>query len=953
MSFLGKLRQQQDVSEQRLKLCYLMRYCENNGLVFSINLAELNDGRLLDPGKPYLIQREHLQHPPPFLSTEDIKLLQQLIQIDNRWLAQSHGQLLIKNPQQWLAALINTRRCFIQYRVDYWQPISLAEPIQLELAWQHQKNASYQLDWVSGQSAKVIYSDFFNATSIYYDIEKAAIGLAHNQVSDEAISLIKKFDRQLPLSDIDDFLVQYQHQWKALDLPLPEPVSCQIVEVKVEPVLLFEKGQHEANLKLVFRYSCVSYCCNIIPSIQTTSIDYWNGTQLVRMERDFEYEKDCIEQLSTVINHDFVNRKSTFCWLAKDVDCWQKLMLQYRHKLEKQGFQFSFRIDFPYHYMTAENWRLNLNELSNGDIQLTLKVQAESKAINLFDLLTELQDYNQEYKAANLDDGTILLLPAEAVSGIAEELADLLASKNNPPLLPRNQFNRLQNLTQHLPSETEYYGNTQLISLAENLYQTPAVLNQLLAGVKAKLRPYQWLGVCWLQHLKKHQANGLLADDMGLGKTLQTLAHLSLEKQQEGLKQPVLLVVPTSLLYNWSAEIEQFTPQLKYQIVHGIKRKLCWADLQNFDVLITTYQLIVKDIEFWQAHELSWLVLDEAQQIKNPRTKTSQALRLINSSQRICLSGTPVENHLGELWSLMDFLMPDSLGSLATFKQYYRKPIEIEANTKRMHELQQRIAPFILRRTKQQVATDLPEKTEVERYIELNEPQQALYDEQKLADYAELEEQLNSVENDGKKQILLLTALLKLRQICCDPELIGHSEVHSAKREFCLSMISELVAENRTILVFSQFTGMLDLLAHELNELAIPYLMLTGKTANRKKVVDDFQQGKAPVFLISLKAGGVGLNLTRADTVIHYDPWWNDAAQQQATDRAHRIGQKNPVFVYKLIAQGTIEEKIVQLQNHKAQLGQHINAQAQTSGEQFALKLEDLMRLWQEEIKHN
>jgi SNF2 family DNA or RNA helicase len=266
-----------------------------------------------------------------------------------------------------------------------------------------------------------------------------------------------------------------------------------------------------------------------------------------------------------------------------------------------------------------------------------------------------------------------------------------------------------------------------------------------------------------------------------------------------------------------------------------------------------------------------------------------------------------------------------------------------------MTQLQARIAPFLLRRTKDQVATDLPAKTEICQYISLNQDQQDFYDAQKSAVKLALQEQLAEPGGGGQRQVLLLTALLKLRQICCDPKLLGAFDVSSAKRGHCIEMIEELVEEERAILLFSQFTSMLDLLAEDLDDLNIRYLKLTGQSRNRETLVEAFQRGDAPVFLISLKAGGVGLNLTRADTVIHYDPWWNQAVELQATDRAHRIGQDKPVFVYRLISENTIEERITELQRHKAQISGHIDHQAQISGQQFALRLEDLMVLWHQE----
>jgi len=462
--------------------------------------------------------------------------------------------------------------------------------------------------------------------------------------------------------------------------------------------------------------------------------------------------------------------------------------------------------------------------------------------------------------------------------------------------------------------------------------------------VKADLRPYQWLGVCWLQHLYDCKINGLLADDMGLGKTLQTISFLSFQKEQGLMEAPALIVMPTSLLYNWEREIKQFAPQLTVQIMHGSQRHVHWDNLAKANIILSSYQLIANDINRWQECPLSWLILDEAQVIKNPRTQVSQALREMSCANKLCLSGTPMENHLGELWSIYDFLMPNCLGSKQEFRHYFQYPIEREGNTQRLQQLLNRIGPFMLRRTKDQVVKELPKKTISTQIVSLSERQHSFYDQIRDFTWSELEGKLTE-GNEGKKQILLLSAILKLRQACCDPRLLNEHEIPSAKTEHCLDMISELVEEKRSILVFSQFTSLLDILADELDKKNITYLMLTGKTRNRQDLVDRFQSGCAPVMLMSLKAGGVGLNLTRADTVIHFDPWWNSAAEQQATDRAHRIGQDKPVFVYKLITEGTIEEKISKLQERKAILSQHINDKAISSAEKFSMSLEELLTL--------
>jgi SNF2 family DNA or RNA helicase len=321
------------------------------------------------------------------------------------------------------------------------------------------------------------------------------------------------------------------------------------------------------------------------------------------------------------------------------------------------------------------------------------------------------------------------------------------------------------------------------------------------------------------------------------------------------------------------------------------------------------------------------LILDEAQTVKNPRARVSQAVRAVRAEHRLCLTGTPVENHLGELWSLFDFLQPGLLGDERQFQRHYRTPIERNGDRRRAEALATRLAPFMLRRTKDMVARELPPKSEIVATIVLEERQRDFYDAIRLAMHQRIQEVIRQ-QGLGRSRITILDALLKLRQVCCDPRLLdidgAREHVPSAKLEWLATVLPELVEEGRRVLLFSQFTSMLRLIETQVSALGIPYCLLTGETRNRTEVIERFQSGAAPLFLISLKAGGTGLNLTAADTVIHYDPWWNPAVQAQATDRAHRIGQDKPVFAYKLIAQATVEERIMQLQADKHALANRL-----------------------------
>lgn len=441
-------------------------------------------------------------------------------------------------------------------------------------------------------------------------------------------------------------------------------------------------------------------------------------------------------------------------------------------------------------------------------------------------------------------------------------------------------------------------------------------------GLNAVLRDYQQDGLNWLQLMRKSHFNGVLADDMGLGKTVQTLAHLQYEKEQGRLNQASLIIAPTSLVGNWLAEANRFTPELKVLVYHGSERHL--DAFNEFDLIISTYGLIQRDKDKFTTQHFYYLILDEAQFIKNARTKTTQIIQQIKASHRLCLTGTPLENHLGELWSLFHFLMPGLLGDAKQFRLWFRTPIEKNGNLDRRELLSRRVKPFMLRRTKNQVASELPPKTEMTRIIEILGPQRDLYETIRMSMEKKVRDAI-AKQGLGKSHILLLDALLKLRQVCCDPRLLSlpaasMAHGYSSKLEALMELLDNLVEEGRRVLVFSQFTSMLKLIEEQLASRGYEYLKLTGQTQNRQALVNSFQEGKVPIFLISLKAGGTGLNLTKADTVIHYDPWWNPAVEDQATDRTHRIGQENPVFVYKLITAGTVEEAILGMQERKREL---------------------------------
>ncbi len=445
-------------------------------------------------------------------------------------------------------------------------------------------------------------------------------------------------------------------------------------------------------------------------------------------------------------------------------------------------------------------------------------------------------------------------------------------------------------------------------------------------GFGTELRPYQREGLAWLRFLHDAGYGGLLADDMGLGKTVQLLAFLQ-GLRGAGLEPatPALVVAPRSVLGHWAAEAERFAPGLAPVVHLGAGRTRSVAGLQKTSLVVTSYQTMLRDVELLRKVPWCTVLFDEAQTLKNPRAKVRRAAASLTARSRFCITGTPIENHLTELWSQIDLVMPGLLGSRTVFGAVFRRPIEKHGSAAVLELLRQRIRPFMLRRTKDTVELDLPDKVEIVERIKLDPAQRDLYESLRLSLDADVREALENRGVPGSS-LTVLDAILKLRQVCCHPHLVKRPQAQkvksSAKLERLMSMLEELVDAGRSVLVFSQFTSMLAIIERACQAAELRCLMLTGSTRDRDGVVRAFQAGDAPVFLISLKAGGTGLNLTRADTVIHYDPWWNPAAEDQATDRVHRIGQDKNVFVYKLVAAGTLEETVIEMQAEKRSLSE-------------------------------
>ncbi len=443
---------------------------------------------------------------------------------------------------------------------------------------------------------------------------------------------------------------------------------------------------------------------------------------------------------------------------------------------------------------------------------------------------------------------------------------------------------------------------------------------QLPASLASILRDYQSYGVSWLAFLKKFRFGGILADEMGLGKTIQALAMIQRDIEA-GCRLPSLVVCPTTLVWNWEAEVRKFLPELKPLVISGKERRTRIAEISGASVVITSYALLRRDIDQYQPRQFHYLILDEAQNIKNRHTISARVTKQLNASHRLALTGTPLENSIADIWSIFDFLMPAFLGNYERFRTIYEMPITQDQDHEKLGELSRRIAPFVLRRIKRDVIKELPDKIEQTSFCELEPAQAKIYSA--MADKARAQV-VEAYRTKGfeRSRMFILTLILRLRQICCHPELAGVRLKHrigvSAKTDLLKEMLQEAVSSGHRVLIFSQFVEMLGILRDHLMREKIPFEYMDGRTKDRQKPVERFNtDASVKVFLLSLKVGGLGLNLTSADTVILYEPWWNPAVEQQAIDRAHRIGQNKAVLAYHLIARGTIEEKILELQGRK------------------------------------
>ena len=571
----------------------------------------------------------------------------------------------------------------------------------------------------------------------------------------------------------------------------------------------------------------------------------------------------------------------------------------------------------------AGPWSIRIQ--SNIDwFDMEAAVDFEGTSVSLPKLLQALQ---KGQKFIRLDDGSQGLLPEEWLRRYAP-LALLGEVREGHLRFKKNQALLLDAL---LGQQTQVHTDQTFRDIREKLSSFSGITSQKEpVGFYGNLRPYQQTGLGWLLFLQTFGFGGCLADDMGLGKTIQVLALLQDQKNKKEKRPASLVVVPRSLVYNWIEEARRFTPELKVLDYTGLERKKRDQDFSHYDFVVTTYGVLRRDILTLKEISFHYVILDEAQAVKNAASQSAKAARLLLTDHKLALTGTPVENNLEELWSLFEFLNPGLLGHSNFFKKMAGEGLSLSEENLKI--LSKALSPFILRRTKEQVLKELPPKQEQTLFCELEKKQKKLYQEL-AAYYRESLAQKIAKEGMQKSKMHVLEALLRLRQAACHPGLVdkGLKKEPSGKLETLLEQIKEILAEGHKALVFSQFTSLLAIVRERLEAAHIPFEYLDGATRDRKARVDHFQTDPScPIFLISLKAGGLGLNLTAADYIFILDPWWNPAVEAQAIDRAHRIGQTKQVFAYRLIAKDTVEEKILELQSQKRRLTEAILSQDHT-----------------------
>ena len=910
-----------------------------------LKMVVVSSGQITD-----FIMPHSLAHPARFIKPADLLLLEQ-IQQQTR-LGNGGAFALSVNTGLLLRDLVTSGLCHWQ---SFSQPaLQWGETVKGRWLWQQQIDGSQQLSIsLKDENLEVLPL----LPLIFRNKKTQQLGLIDSGLTtqeDQQLYHLPAFQPQ----EVDALLAQTELKPLLQKLPQPQQVQ-QFVSAKATPeieVTLIHQSRHKSNASI--KAPATTLSANIHFKYPGGSIQRHNPARHVGEFKDQQFiqwkRDDAAEQA-------LVQNWKDCGWQVFDTAAEQQE--EWHLKPDPSGYNAAHFIAFKLPELIDKGWLIQCDKplprvYSTDDFFLEAQVTqaANQYQFRLKILLTAVPDKatdtvpesinllqsilislhsgwlspehndGEQHALLSTPEQQLLIINYQDLRPVNDCLIELNSKhtidKEGYLVLSRARLQAVETLVTSLPSiKAKALDLTDITATTSPANDPPKVSTEEESqGINAELRPYQQQGVEWLHQLHQHGLGGLLADDMGLGKTLQVLTFLWQCKCRGLLLKPVMILAPTSLLGNWQTEAKRFTPGLSTLVLHGSSRARYFKKLNDYDLVISSYPLLLRDAPTLLQTDWQILILDEAQAIKNADSQSARTVREFNARMNICLSGTPIENHLGELWALYDFLLPGLLGSKQQFKRWFQDPIQIHKDFARQQLLLERITPVLLRRSKSKVLPQLPPKITQMETIELTEEQQTIYQDIEQQMRQSLRDTIQQRGVEGSR-LHILNALTRLRQVCCDPRLLADrpntSLAQSAKLQRLIEMLEEMIEQGRRILIFSQFTSLLSLLEMELKKRSMDYALLTGQTRQREQQVERFQQGKAALFLISLKAGGSGLNLTRADTVIHYDPWWNPAVENQATDRAHRIGQHQSVMVYKLIAANTIEQKIIEMQQDK------------------------------------
>ena len=928
LSKLSDIDVKDNLVERTHKVFYLLTPSRDKGLV---NL-DMSARRKLKNGTYGKVSSVNLNasYYPQYFSIQDMEIARLIESLQDSYHKYASLELSGMSGASILKKVLETGAC--HYENSDSQAFSKGENLNFELSWSENKSNNFELQLkVKDSSAEILTFE----PLMYMDTTTMKIGMVDDLAHDTQTVQLLLQAPEVNKEDLNYLSEKLLIEMPRVNIPAPSTDFIKILDALTPKFFMKIQGDKRIFKAEVFiKYA--EHTVKLVPSSSNETIkDKSDG--FIQVQRDVQLEISTLKQLET------------FGLELYEINKLYALGAKFTGGKQTQYAQADNFFSKGLEILTLEGWDIEVDEEAEMKFELVEQIEGTIDENNhWFDLRFDMSINGKQYNTIpiiasllnsvsdvqalpdkiylEIEGGSVAVVDKKTVLPIIEVLFELF--DHDEGSFKINSFDAPV-LTQLQNASIDFSGSSKLLDIAKKLESFEGIEKaKIPKGLNATLRDYQADGYSWLQFLREYSFAGILADDMGLGKTIQALTHLLKEKESGRLNAPSLVIAPTSLMSNWRKEAEKFTPDLKVLVLQGQDRKKDYEKVKEYDIILTTYPLIVRDFDkYLKQTDFYYLILDEAQNIKNHKSKAAQHLRAIKSEHRLCLTGTPMENHLGELWGLFDFLMPGFLFNNKFFNDNLRYPIEKDQDMNKQSVLNKRVKPFLLRRTKNEVATELPPKTEIIQTAPLGTKQAALYESIRVA----MDKQVRDAIKDkgfARSQIMILDALLKLRQVCCDPRLVKLARAkevkESAKFEMLFDLLLEQIEEGRKILLFSQFTSMLALIEERLKKEKINYTKLTGSTRKREEAIEKFTSGEVPLFLISLKAGGVGLNLTQADTVIHYDPWWNPAVENQATDRAYRIGQDKPVFVYKLIIENTLEEKIIELQKRKQALADNV-----------------------------